>query len=435
MAVFPTWQGDAPAVAQVDLLTIALTWATGDTLTLTIGTQTLVLTVGTDSTTTQVALAAKEMINGDAQTGTGDHTFSNTGNNILEFNEITATAALGVVTLTADTAGKPFTMSVTGDGTAGDGTAVISASIVNSGPNVWDTAQNWSTGLVPVATDGPTIDGNVSIKYGLSQAGATLASLTILQTFTAQEGIGLPKNNVAGYAEYRDDYLAIDATIVNIGQGDSTAGGSGRIKIDSGTVQTQLNLYNKGSRAEVGVPAVLWKGTHVDNVINVNRGDLGVAFFDVETAAFVTMKMGFISASGSDAQVVVGDGVDHKAGGKIEKIGGNLSIASDIITLTSSVGNVVISGTAIIATLQVLGGTCFYQTSGTGTAVLVTAGALLDFRQDARARTITTLTLFADASVQDPLETVTFSNPINLTQCNQEQVTLNLGTDITLVRA
>ena len=133
------WQGTAPAVAQVDTITVADTWATGDTASITIGDATLTLTVGTDDTTAQVATAIKEMINGDTQTGTGDHTFSDTGDNRGEFEDITATVDGSVVSCTADNAGEPFTMTAT-EVTAGDGTATRAASTASSGPNHWDTA-------------------------------------------------------------------------------------------------------------------------------------------------------------------------------------------------------------------------------------------------------------------------------------------------------
>ena len=51
------WRGDSTPIPQVDTVTIALTWATADDLTLTINGKTLVLTIGTDTSTANVATA------------------------------------------------------------------------------------------------------------------------------------------------------------------------------------------------------------------------------------------------------------------------------------------------------------------------------------------------------------------------------------------
>ncbi len=419
------WEGGSTAIAQVDTITIALTWATNDTATLTIGTRSLVLTVGTDSTTANVATAIKEMWNGDAQTGSGDHVFSETGNDITEFNEITATVNSSVVTLTSDTTGVPFTVTVTGDGTAGDGTAVVAASTVNAGPNVWDTATNWDTGAVPVGADDVVIENSsVSILYGIDQNAVTLTSLTKKSTFTAP--IGLPRNNTAGYVEYRPTYLAISATTVNSGQGTGTD--SGRFKLDVGSNITTLNIYKTGTRAETGIPAFLFKGTHVDNDITVNRGDMGIAFFGGETANFQTMRIGWINSILGDADIIIGPGVTHKAAGIITQTGGQLESRSNVITALVSAGEFTLSEDSTITTMTLQGGTLFYNSSGTATTINVTAGGVLDFRQDARGRTITQLNLNEGASVFDPGQTATLTaNGVDLVQCGWHNISSDFG--------
>src|SRR4051812_9645855 len=113
----PRWIGAALDVAQVDSITVALTWAANDTLTVTINGRDLVLTVGATTTTASIAQALLEMINGD--TITGNATRSETGDNVPEFAGLTATLfSASVVYVTADTEGVPFTMTVT-ESTAG----------------------------------------------------------------------------------------------------------------------------------------------------------------------------------------------------------------------------------------------------------------------------------------------------------------------------
>ena len=57
----------------------------------------------------------------------------------------------------------------------------------------------------------------------------------------------------SGYAEYREQYLKISATTVNIGSGQG--GGSSLIKLDVGSVQTTVVVSGTGSASTQGTPA------------------------------------------------------------------------------------------------------------------------------------------------------------------------------------
>ena len=153
------WTGNANAVAQISTITITGTWATSDTVTLTMNGKDITLTLGTDVTTSNVATALQEMLSGTTQTGTGDHTFSVTdAQAIPEFREFTATVATNVVTLTGDTAGKPFTITSSESAASTTADAATATSTAATGPNHFDNADNWSTGSVPVdADDGDSV--------------------------------------------------------------------------------------------------------------------------------------------------------------------------------------------------------------------------------------------------------------------------------------
>jgi len=118
-----------------------------------------------------------------------------------------------VAQTTAATAGPTITVATT------DVPVVQTATTANSGPNNWDVAANWNNNTAPVTSDTVYIsDTDVSILYGLDQSAVTLAALHIEQTFTGF--IGLPRTNTDGtssYFEYRDSYLQIGATLLNIG--------------------------------------------------------------------------------------------------------------------------------------------------------------------------------------------------------------------------
>lgn len=430
------WRGGADAVAQVSTITITGTWATSDTATLTIGGYTLTLTVGTDVTTAAIATALKEMFNGDAQTGTGDHTFSNTGNEIQPFNEITASVNSSTVTFTHDTEGKPFTLTV-GETTAGTGSVgSVSTSTSATGPDFWSEAENWSTGSIPVNSDDVVIDGRGKwdIKYGLDQSSVALTSLTIKNSFTKKIGLNEVNTDNASenYPEYRDTYLQIETGTLTI-EGEGT--GSGQIKLDLGSgTATTMNISSRGNTANSGIPAVLIVGTNASNVARVTRGDVGFAFYEGDSAHLDTLNVGFEDNQAGNATVRCGDGVDL-TNATITQSGGSLTIES-----TTSSGTITQSGGTlyVMAAAQAeinCSGTLYYSGAGTLTTLNVYGGTV-DFRRGAQAVTVTNCTLGRDSTLLDPAKRVTFTTGMDLSLCSLAQLReLDLGQHYTIQRS
>ena len=432
------WLGRAVAIAEVYTITIADTWATDDTATLTINGKQLTLTVGTDTTTDEVATAIKEMVNGDSQTGTGDHSFSQTGNNIGEFARVTATVSGSVVTLTGDDAGVPFTLTAS-ESTVGTGTATAANPIDATGPNHFDNADNWSGDTVPIDGDDIVFDsGDSDCRYGIDTS-IQPASLVITQGYTGR--IGLAKTNedepTLPYDEYRDEYLKLanDAgtpnTAIEIGSG--SGNGSGRIKIDLDDAgNCTINVFNTGQREETEVPAILLKGTDADTVLNLNRGDVGVAFFDGESGHLATVRVGYIDNQAGDSQLIVGSGVDL-TDAALSISGGTVQIDA-----TTSSGTIdmyegeltILSGPH--ADIDIDGGTCFYRSTGTATTIRVGGGGVLNFTRDINSRTVTNCELYSGGIVLDPFKTVTWTNGVDVTRAGLAEVTLDLGVHLTL---
>jgi len=414
------WKGGAPAVAKVITCTIGGTIETDDIFKATIGGKTLSVTAGS------------------ATAGTVATTFAAAWNALSattypEFSEITAAATSGgALTLTSDTGGVDFsvTLSTTeANGSAADDqTFTQSTTIANAGPNDWSTASNWSGGAVPVNSDDVVLENSdTPVYYGLDQSAVTLASLTVKQSFVDSGAVGLPRTNANGYVEYRDTYLRIGATKIDIGGGSGL--GSGRIKIDTGSVQTTLNVSNSGSSLEDGIPAILWKGTHASNAVSVTKGDVGVAVFAGETATVATLKLGYVSSLETDANVVCGSGVTL---GTVTKNGGHLecdTTTAAITALTQTDGDTIVFGsTNAVTSLVAYGGQVYYNTSGTLTAAVVGGSATLDFRQDMRAKTVTACQRYAGSIIYDPAAVVTWTNGIDYLGCGLENTTSELGT-------
>ncbi len=405
------WLGRAQAIAQVDTVTIALTWATNDTITLTINTKSLVVTIGEASpTTATVALAIQEAWEDATFTDLlNSKTPADGGQDIVEHAEITATVSGSVVTLTRDTPGEPFVMSVT-EVTGGDGTATEATATAADGPNFYDNVDNWSLGAIPVVAADETgddvffDDSAVSVLHGLNQSHASnhVPSITIGRNYTGE--FGLPKQNAGGYVEYRGDYLQLSATIVTIGRGDGS--GSSQLKLDTGVQQTSITVESTGS-PPFGLEATLWKGTHASNTLEVHDGTAGVAVFGGEVATIATLLNTVGTVRCSDGTTLT----------TVTNESGNLELHSNVTTLTNASGTILFGGSATLTTLNFDGGTIDYQSSGTITTANIGGalrGATLDFSGDNSSRTITNCNLLLNGRINDPLQTVTYTNGILL---------------------
>jgi len=409
------WKGGAPAVAQVQSYAFAGTWEATDIVICTVGGVSLSVVAGstTAATIVDAIVTAWNLLPAATHPQFAEITASRSGNSLL---------------LTADTAGVPFvctlTTTETGGGAAddqrieGDKVATTgTASTASAGPNDWSTAVNWSLGVAPVNTNDVIVDDpTYGIYYGLSQSGVTLASLVVKQTYANSGVIGLPRANANNYPEYREQYLCVAATLLTVGDGEGE--GSGRIKINTGTVQTAANVLGSGTPLEDGIPAILLKGTHASNAYNVTKGSVGIAYFAGELSTALTLKIGYLDSIETDADVYCGSGVTL---GTVTKNGGKLhcdTTTAAITAITQVAGEATISGiTNVVTALTVWGGTVFFCTSGTLTTGIVGASAVLDFRRDMRAKTVTNMSAYWPNAIQDPAGIVTWTNGIDFLGC------------------
>ncbi|MFG0240091.1 MAG: hypothetical protein ACF8CY_03410 [Gimesia chilikensis] len=418
------WRGDATAVAQVIERTIGGTWANGDTITVDINGKEVVATVGDDTSTAQVATLIKEAINGDTLSDTtASYTPSTGGSGIPEFAEVEASTSGSDLILTAATAGVPFddpSMSETStSGTLGTWSTTTSS----EGPNDWSTAENWDGDSVPTDSDDVIIPAGTSqILYGLDQSAVTLDSLT------TEEGavFGLPEINASGYDEYRDTYLKISATAVTIGAG--ILGNPSRQKLNVGSAQTTVNVNGTGQSLTGSGPAFLFLGTHASNEINVQRGQVGIAYQPGESATVATLRVGYVDNQAGDATVTCGSGTTLT---NVDQSGSVLTIASATTTVDQTGGTLHVLAGAHAAITQD-GGVCNYRSTGTLTTATVGNNSTLDFSKDMRSRTVTNCAVYRGATLRDRFKTATFTNGIDLSRCGVADITLDIGSHLTL---
>ena len=383
------WTGTATAVAQVGTVQITGNDA-ATTYILTVGSRTVSCAGSTNVNTTATALALAWNIS--------THPY---------FAAVTAVASTDTITFTGDVAGVPYTLVSSksgGTGTIGAYTATVAC----SGPNHWDTAANWSTGVVPANTDTVFLkDSSVSICWGLAQSAVALAYLKINKNYTGK--IGLDRNvfvtssdgatTTANVPEYRAQALAIGVADLTLGenQSPSNPAGSGRINIDLGSTTTCICriLDTANSSADTGRPAIRFQGAKSAHKIYIEKAPGGVGFcteIPGETGTFGEIN---VSDETGASKVYVGLGVTlttfvQCSGQSIVKA------AATITTMTIKGGTCTIRGDFTITNLNVYGGTVYANQIKTAGNCLTTAtlyGGELNMSGSNEPRTIATLTM------------------------------------------
>lgn len=415
------WRGDAPKTAQVNTLTVAGTPANGQVYSVTINGKIVSYTASGADTNDTIAAALKALLAASA---------------IPEFAEVTWTVATNVITGTARAPGKPFTNTSAATGTGTLTTAIVTA---NGGPNVVSQAANWEGGTAPADGDDVVFDtGSTDVLYDLDQNAVTPASILVDVGFRGR--IGLPETNaddaVNTYAEYREKYLRYgnsgDAQTITV----TIRGGAGRIKLNTGSAQAVWNVSGTAQPLEDNVPALLLKGTHASNALNVAKGDVGVANFAGESATLAAVNVGYKTNRAGDARVRLGSGVTL-TNAVIVQTGGALelnSATSGTATITQYDGTLTLNAGAQTG-LAVRGGQCIYNSSGTlGGATVVSGDGHLDFSQDLRAKSVTNpIDLYGpNARLSDPHKVVA-SLVVDLDETALSD-NLRLGTHVRLTR-
>lgn len=427
------WLGIAADKKNVVTITISGTWATSDTITITINNVDFVVTIGTLVTTAQVATTLKQAFNGETLTDTSASFTPNLSSGaqaIGMFAEITASVSSSVVTFTANTAGIPFTM--TSSETAGSGSISQSTTVAASGRWFFSDQDNWSGNTVPVDGDDIVFDsGDVDVRYGLSAA-IQPGSVTITRGYTGK--IGLPDINLGPtgssndlkFYEYRTRRLTFDdntsTCTYTIGQREGQ--GSGMIRIDAGAGRSTVNVWSTGqNRYDQGLPAFEFAGTHASNAMYVLDGDACAAFQKGDSTTLSILQVG--SDGNSGARMVVGDDATLTT---VVTSGGDLTLSASCTTLTMHGGSVrQLAGAP--ATLTVNAGEYVDQSTSTiGTGLTVGSHGYYNRTQDNRAKTITPqVTLYAGSKFKDPNKTLTLSGGFATVGCGIENCEVSLG--------
>lgn len=389
------WRGDAPAIAQVSDFQFGGTWEATDVVNISINGKTLSVVAGSTVIATVVSTVVAA--------------FNSLSASIYpEFAEITASVSptgSAYLRLTADTAGKPFDVTVatteTGGGAADDQTIGSEIAVQASrGPAHVDDPLNYSGGALPANGDTLVVtDTTESLLYGLGALSAvTLDALIINQSFTGS--IGLPEYDLENdYYQYRERYFCIGATEVTIGAGEG--GGSGRIRLNLGSAQTTVNVFNSGQSSQFGMRSIAVKGTHADNEINILKGSVDIAPEQGSASTFKTVRCSYVDNPSNDVNARSGSGVTLT---NVVQQGGDLVIQSNTTTIN------VLDGTCTLmagdhASVDATGGIVDWRTTGE-VAALSASNCTVDLSKDPRPKdfkSTSTIELYRGAVLNDPL--------------------------------
>lgn len=413
------WLGTADTVAQVDTFTPGGTIEADDLFILTVagfdGTSLVFSEAPGGTTPTEVVTALKAAWNASTNTlATG----------------ITATGTATLI-LTADTAGTAFkvTPSTTeaGGGAADAQTFVRAATTANGGPSDWQSATNWSLGIVPgengASEDTYVSDSTVDILYGLDNSGASdpLLSCHISQTYTGKIG----HDEEAGF---EGDYLQIETATLFIGENfdNSSSRGSTRIKVDVGsTVACEITGYNTSSSSDTNKPACRLKANKSDHLIrDLRKGTYGLCFLDSETGEVASVFQSYAATVATDSQLTIGQGVTVAT---VEAVGGITTIkqatGKTITTVTNKGGTMLTSGAGAITTLNTEGGTVTPANTGT-IATCNAKGGTTDFTASAEPRIVTNMNVASSAKLKIDTSVVTLTNGITAFESGRKQYTI-----------
>lgn len=374
------WTGGGTATAQVQTYTFTVTWIIGETVTFTIGQRVFVytLTSGTIATFLPLLAAALEALDAAVYPEIAEQTWTST-----------ATTIVG----TADTAGKPFTCTVSTNSAAGliNGAASTTgtATTASKGPYDLSTLGNYSGNALPVGGDTLYVDREgARLKYGLSSQSGVL--LAIRRIIAQDVEIGLPLTNDDGtsYPEYRATNWAQTAT------SDYLSTASTFIRLDHGTGQTTYEQDSSGAGVG-GTAGVLLRGTHAANVWNIFGGS---AQCGNTTGNFVAATLRL--DAGCDVMATISATLAI-----VNNYGGNFTAYCAITTALNHPGvtgsaKSMIEGLGAVASLQLQGGTVNYNSIGTlGGNTVLAGSAVLNLDGDNRAKTITNaISLFSSSA-------------------------------------
>jgi hypothetical protein len=447
------WTGAAQDVHGVWTITVAGTWATGDTATLTLNNKSVTVTVGSATTTANVADILARAV--DAANSTedllGNETRNFGGEEIPEFAELDASASGSVLTITTEEPGVSLTAAsgsvalTRGEVTAGDGAlGAVTAVTAATGKNWLSNAANYSGGSVPVDNDTLIFDsGDVDALYALDHFRTNNIDLNIYISTDWTGQFGLPIINNLGYPEYRSRWFQFRGGSKRLEFIPGSIGNSntGRCWVDlqdQGSV-TILVTANRGS--SLTAPSIFLAGTATGALspltqLRVDRGAVSVEPDDAPTASgkefyCTEILVGTPTGSTDDALLIIGRNARLYLNCGLAVYSGNCityaptKSGSDVTTAILRGGTTTLRATGTYHEFDVYTGATLVPENGTSFEELELFGGTLDARKTAKGLTLNAeLRVYAGSTILDPNGLIV--DTFHAVGCTISQLTLEL---------
>ena len=204
------------------------------------------------------------------------------------------------------------------------------------------------------------------------------------------------------------------------------------MQLNFGTVQTTISVYATAAALDTGLTALQIQGTNSSNVLYAYSGNVGCAVSVGEMATFATIAISYITNQASDVTFFAGPGLTLTT---LNMYGGSVTLNSGFATCNAYSGTLFVLGTGAATTITLDGASCVWYSNGTISTLNVGPNGTIDFSKDSRTKTVTTTTVYAGATLNDPNKVVTYSNGIAFSQCRIDDVTLDLGENRTIALA
>lgn len=327
------------------------------------------------------------------------------------------------------------------DNVAEDGTNLASGTAGSLAASEWDWADNDTLGFSTVyvrLSDGADPDTKVNGFVTASRAPVASDDVYIesssrdIATNIGQSGIALTTLNVAqnfvGTIGTSNRYLEIGASTVHIGYtlgSTVTPAGSTRLNLNLGsTTNATVRVDNSASSSsDEGFEPIRLLMDNSSNSIFVRRGRVSIGAGAGET---VTVDEVNIGNDLGESQVSVGyrGGASNATVTTLEVDGGTVTAYANITTADVRGGMVTFDGGQSISTVEVRSGTAILNGSGT-VSTLNMRGGTTDFTQSNEARTVTTPTIYSDASMEHNPDAITFTNGLAFGATTKVSVSVN----------
>lgn len=398
------WIGGVSAIAQVDTLTPGGTIEIGDLFNVTLTDERgESYTLSVAATGTTVAQVCQDLITAIAAC------------NDPRFTRITAAGVGSVgsytaVTLTADTAGEPFSCTVatteSGGGAADGQTFSRAATTASAGPYDANCAGNWLGGVKPVTGDTVYVETG-KILYGMNQSAVQLAVL-VVRGYETEVGQNPPAGLLPAY-------LRIGATLAQIGEnvGPGADQAPALVMLDVGSGTSAITVYNSGYNSDSFLPSVWLKAANSSTTITVRKGIVGIGYGDGESGVTVNrVDVLYTAQKLTDATVIVGSAVTFDGSSPVlNQKGGKVTLRTGVATVNSDDGTLITEGSGAIAALTIKRAMVVSNSTGTVTAASVEGSGVLDTTKSDTPRTIGTVHLHVGATFKRNTA-LTVTNPI-----------------------